>query len=74
MGAILSLRRRTISAVLVTLGPLAPGHWSDYARVLCRASWSLWPLGKILAATLPRRTVQFQLRAGRSRWPSAAGN
>lgn len=52
LGAILSLRRRTISAILMTLGSLAPGHWSDYSRVLCRASWSLWPLGEILAAMI----------------------
>jgi DDE superfamily endonuclease len=52
LGAILSLRRRTISAILTTLGPLAPGHWSDYSRVLCRACWSLWPLGRVLAAMI----------------------
>jgi hypothetical protein len=50
LGAILSLRRRTVSAMLNVVGPLARGHWSDFHRVLCRASWSLWPLGKVLAA------------------------
>lgn len=50
LGAILSLRRRTVTAVLQTVGTLAEGHWSDYHRVLCRASWSCWPLGKVLAA------------------------
>jgi len=44
LGAILSLRRRTVTAMLRLLGPLAVGHWSDFHRVLCRASWSLWPL------------------------------
>jgi len=50
LGAILSLRRRTVAAMLRTVGPLARGHWSDFHRVLSRASWSLWPLGKVLAA------------------------
>lgn len=50
LGAILSLRRRTVTAMLGVVGPLARGHWSDFHRVLCRASWSLWPLGKVLAA------------------------
>src|ERR1700722_8841943 len=49
-GAILSLRHRTVTAMLRTAGPLAKGHWSDFHRVLCRASWSSWPLGKVLAA------------------------
>ncbi len=57
VGAILSLRRRTVTALLQVTGPLARGHWSDFQRVLCRAAWSLWPLGKALAvlivATLP---------------------
>ncbi len=57
IGAILALRRRTVTALLQVTGPLAHGHWSDFHRVLCRAAWSLWPLGKALAvlivATLP---------------------
>ncbi|HEX3133270.1 MAG TPA: transposase [Planctomycetota bacterium] len=50
LGAILSLRQRTVTALLRAVGPLAKGHWSDFHRVLCRASWSCWPLGKVLAA------------------------
>jgi len=50
LGTILSLRYRTVTAMLRTVGPLATGHWSDFHRVLCRASWSCWPLGKVLAA------------------------
>jgi len=50
VGAILSLRRRTVTSVLQAAGPLARGHWSDFQRVLCRAAWSCWPLGKVLAA------------------------
>lgn len=52
IGAILSLRQRTVTAVLQVVGPLARGHWSDFQRVLCRASWSLWPLGRVLAALI----------------------
>lgn len=52
LGAILSLRRRTVTAMLTVVGPLARGHWSDFHRVLCRASWSMWPLGKVLAAMI----------------------
>jgi hypothetical protein len=50
LGAILSLRRRTVTHLLRTVGPLAKGHWSDFHRVLCRAAWSCRPLGKVLAA------------------------
>jgi hypothetical protein len=50
LGAILSPRQRTVTALLRTVGPLAHGHWSDFHRVLCRASWSCRPLGKVLAA------------------------
>lgn len=49
LGAILSLRRRTVTALLGVVGPLARGHGSDFHRVLCRAAWSCWPLGKALA-------------------------
>jgi hypothetical protein len=50
VGAILALRRRTVTAMLPALGPLARGHWSDFHRVLCRAAWSPWALGRGLAA------------------------
>jgi hypothetical protein len=50
LGAILSLRHRTVSGMLRAVGPLAKGHWSDFHRVLCRRVWSCWPLGKVLAA------------------------
>jgi DDE superfamily endonuclease len=49
LGAILSLRHRTVTAMLRAAGPLARGHWSDFHRVLCRASWSCWPLARVLA-------------------------
>ena len=44
LGAILSLRQRTITGILRALGPLAKGHWSDFHRVLCCRVWSTWPL------------------------------
>jgi hypothetical protein len=50
LGAILSLRYRTVTGMLRAMGPLARGHWSDFHRVLCRRVWSCWPLGKVLAA------------------------
>ncbi|HUO10629.1 MAG TPA: transposase [Phycisphaerae bacterium] len=50
LGAILSLRQRTVTAMLRAAGPLAKGHWSDFHRVLCCRVWSTWPLGKVLAA------------------------
>ena len=52
LGAVLSPRRRTVTQMLTMVGPLAKGHWSDFHRVMCRAAWSLWPLGKVLAAMI----------------------
>lgn len=52
VGAILTTGRRTVTAVLRTLRHLAPGHPSSYHRVFSRAPWSLWPLGKLLAAAI----------------------
>jgi hypothetical protein len=49
VGAVLAMRRRTVTAVLQVTGPLARGHWSDFHRVLCRAAW---PLGQILATRI----------------------
>lgn len=50
LGAILSLRQRTVTAMLRTVGPLAQGHWSDFHRVLCCRVWSTWALGRVAAA------------------------
>lgn len=49
VGAILIKGRRTILSVLWLMRGLVPGHFTDYHRVFCRASWSLYPLGKVLA-------------------------
>jgi hypothetical protein len=58
VGAILTLGRRTITAVLWTMRGVVPGHYSTYHRVFSRAAWSLWPLGKILASAILRMIPQ----------------
>jgi hypothetical protein len=60
LGAILSLRHRTVTGMLRAVGPLAKGHWSDFHRVLCRRVWSCWPLGKVLAAMVLELIPQDQ--------------
>lgn len=54
VGAILTMGRRTVTAVLWTLRGLVSGHPSTYHRVFSRAVWSLWPLGKVMAAAVLR--------------------
>jgi len=54
VGAILATGRRTVTAILWTMRGLIAGHTSTYHRVLSRAVWSLWPLGKILATAILR--------------------
>ncbi len=39
-AAILTQGRHTVANLLRTLGWLAPGHRTDYQRVLSRARWS----------------------------------
>ena len=48
-GAILTMGRRTVTAVLWTMRSIIGGHPSTYHRVFSRAVWRLWPLGRILA-------------------------
>ena len=50
VGFVLTLGRRTVTRTLWTARSIAGGHYSDYHRVFSRARWSLWPLGKVLAA------------------------
>jgi hypothetical protein len=45
VGALLTTGRRTVANVLRTLRHLAPGHRTDYQRVLSRAPWSGLALG-----------------------------
>jgi len=52
LGGILATGRRTVTNVLWTVRSVADGHFSSYHRVLSRASWSLWPLGKALASAV----------------------
>lgn len=51
-GFVLAVGRRTVTGALRVTRPLwlKQGHFSDYHRVFSRARWSLWPLGKVLAA------------------------
>lgn len=48
VAAILTTGRRTVANLLRTLRHLAPGHRTDYQRVLSRASWSGVQLGCVL--------------------------
>ena len=50
VGFVLTVGRHTVTHALCTTRTLCRGHFSDYHRVFCRARWSLWPLGKVLAA------------------------
>lgn len=50
VGAILSRRQHTVTAALRSARGLARAHFSTYHRVFSRASWSLWPMGKVLAS------------------------
>ena len=53
-GGVLATGRRTVSAVYWVMRPVIQGHVSSYHRVFSRAVWSLWPLGKVLAAAVLR--------------------
>lgn len=57
LAAILTTGRRTVTNLLRTVGPLAPGHASSYHRVFCRRRWSCWRLARSLAGFLLRRWV-----------------
>src|SRR3954462_10878843 len=52
VGAILTTGRRTVANLLRTLRSLAPGHPTDYRRVLSRAPWSGLALGCALTRFL----------------------
>ena len=59
VGFVLATGRRTVTGALRATRPLwrrrGGGHFSDYHRVLSRARWSPWPLGKVLAALVLER-------------------
>ena len=50
IGFVLTLGRHTVTRTLWTARCLCSGHFTDYHRFFSRARWSLWPLGKVLAA------------------------
>jgi hypothetical protein len=62
VGSVLALGRHTVTGALRVTRSLTEGggagrgggggggHFSDYHRVFSRARWSMWPLGKVLAA------------------------
>jgi hypothetical protein len=52
LAAVLTTGRRTVANLLRTLGSLAPGHRTDYQRVLSRAPWSALELGCALTRFL----------------------
>jgi hypothetical protein len=52
VGALVTTGRRTVANVLRTLRHLAPGHPTDYRRVLSRAPWSGLALGCVLVRFL----------------------
>lgn len=56
-AAILTTGCRTILNLLRTVNHLAPGHPSSYHRVFSQRCWSLWPLGRALAAYILTRWV-----------------
>ena len=50
VGTIVTCGRRTVSRILWTVRSLIEGHPCSYHRFFSKATWSLWPLGKVLAA------------------------
>jgi hypothetical protein len=57
LAAVLTTGRRTVANLLRTLGGLAPGHRTDYQRVLSRAPGSALDLGCALAWFILRHLV-----------------
>jgi hypothetical protein len=50
VAAVLTVRSRTVSNVLRTVGRLGPGHASSYHRVFSKRRWSVWKLSRMLIA------------------------
>lgn len=70
IGAILLRGRRCVTAILWTMRGWVHGHMTSYHRVLSRASWLLWPLGKVLAAA----AIAICQEHGQDRWILVAGD
>lgn len=60
VGTILTMGRRTVTGALWTVRSIADGHFSSYHRLFSRASWSLWPLGKVLTSAVLRLIPEDQ--------------
>ena len=52
VGAILTMGRRTVTAVVWTVRSLMHGHVSSYHRVFSRSPWLPWTLARVLAAII----------------------
>lgn len=52
VGAIVCFGRRTVSRILWSVRCFLDGHPSSYHRFFSHARWSMWPLGKVLAAAV----------------------
>ena len=52
VGAIVAASRRTVTSMVWSMRSVIRGHFTNYHRVFSRASWSLWPLGRILAQAI----------------------
>jgi hypothetical protein len=71
LGAILSLRQRTVTGMLRAVGPLAKGHWSDFQCPFGRAEKSISRMADGVGMALIQRTSDGVARrvgwAGRRR-------
>ena len=55
LGAIVCMGRRSVSRILWTVRTCTQGHPSSYHRFFSHARFSLWPLGRMLAAAVLKR-------------------
>jgi hypothetical protein len=60
VGAIVTCGRRTVSRILWTVRSVVDAHPSSYHRFLSAARWSLWPMGRVLAAAVLERVDASQ--------------
>jgi hypothetical protein len=52
VGTIVTCGRRTVSRILWTVRSLIEGHPCSYHRFFSKATWSLWPLAKVLTLAI----------------------
>jgi hypothetical protein len=60
VGAIVTWGPRTITNIVWSARAIMPGHVSSYHRVFSRASWSLWPLARAIAAAILKQVPSDQ--------------